>query len=173
MKPMILALLCSIIWHVIFLFWLPVGLVSLPGLNTKSPQMTFVGEVVESRRSPLEFPRARFNLSVWEKIFQPLKLPLEFLKNEKPPLCLIPLWQYLLPGVKKVNVEVNSTPGFIFFSQDFRDLCPSKISINPLYIHPVKVEMKELAGDLGTDFKNWWKIKKVKIYAPEETTAEF
>ncbi|HDM08564.1 MAG TPA: hypothetical protein ENF97_00380 [Candidatus Omnitrophica bacterium] len=173
MKPIILALLCSILWHVIFFFWLPVGLVSLPGLNTKSPQMTFVGKVVESRRSPLGFPRSRVNLSVWEKIFQPLEPPLGFLKNERPPLCLIPLWQHVLPGVRKVNVEVNSTPGFVLISQHPRDLSSWKISVSPLYVHPLKVERKELVADLDADFKNWLRIKKVKIYAPEEITAEF
>jgi hypothetical protein len=173
MRTFFLALLGSIIWHLIFLFWVPVGVPFLPELRTKSPEMTFVGKVIERRKIAREYPQSGFTITIWEKLFQPLKPGLKSPKIEKLPWGMVFISAQAVPEVRNVNVKGGKSGNSVLLSQALHGLPSSEVFLSPPYIHPVKVEMKKLVADLKTDFTNWLKVKKLNIYVPESTRLTF
>ena len=173
MKALVWAFLLSLTWHVIFFFGIPCEWLGFPESELKTPKITFVGSVVESKKKTAIGPGPKFEARLWKKILQPPKPYINIPESKIPPLGLETFDTRFLPQVTRVDIEKIKVDYFVFLPGVLPKLSKVKMKFYPPYFHPVMVMVKELRGELSVDLQKWLQFKKIFVYSPRVITVEF
>ncbi len=174
MRTLAWAFLGSLTWHVIFFFGIPCRWLGLPELELKTPKITYVGNVVESKKKIAIVIGPKFKTRVWEKIFQPVKPSINIPESKTPPWGLEAFNTRILLPIATPDIEKKiKVDEFVFLGRGLPKLSKAKMKFVPPYFHPVMVRIKELRGELSVDFKKWLELKKILVYSPRVITVEF
>ncbi len=173
MRTLVWAFLGSLIWHVVFFLGIPCRWLGFPEIELKTPKITYVGNVVESKKKIAIVIGPKFKTKVWGKFFRPIKPSINIPESKKPPLGLEVFGTRFIPQITTVDIAKIKVDDFVFLGEVLPGLSKVKMKFSPQYFHPLMVMVKELRGELSVDLQRWLEFKKILVYSPQEIIVEF